>query len=89
MYFLNQQFLSSNLQGKCLSNLQGKCLSDGNCVVYCCTVTRTDDNTTKTYCGMSLNFKRRLYHHNSAERNYSKRKITKLSGYLWGLKINE
>ena len=69
--------------------LQGKCFSKGSCVVYCCTVTRTDDNTTKTYCGMSLNFKRRLYHHNSAERNYSKRKITKLSGYLWGLKMND
>ena len=66
--------------------LDGRCQADGDCVVYCCTVTRLDTNATETYTGMSINFKRRLYSHAAAERDPEKKRSTKLSGYLWSLK---
>ena len=56
--------------------------------MYCCTVTRTDDYSMETYTGMAKNFKKRLYGHHAAERNIEKRSSTKLSGYLWSLKLN-
>ena len=68
--------------------LAGRCLADGDCVVYTCTVTRTDNNNTETYTGMTVHFKRRFYMHASAERHQDKSGSTKLSGYLWSLKLN-
>ena len=68
--------------------LAGRCIADGSCVVYCCTVTRTDNNSNETYTGMTIHFKKRLYSHASAERNPEKSKSSKLSGYLWSLKLN-
>ena len=56
--------------------------------MYSCTVTRTDVNTSESYGGVSKNFKRRLYGHRAAENNYEKRNSTKLSGYIWSLKLS-
>ena len=68
--------------------LRGRCLIDGENCVYSCTVTRTDVNTSESYGGVARCFKNRWYGHRASERNPEKMKNTKLSGYIWSLKLS-
>ena len=62
----------------------GECLSES--VVYQATVTRTDNNKTETYTGITARkFKTRFYEHTVDMRDKS-RNGTGLSNYIWELK---
>ena len=63
-------------------------MADGDNWVYSCTVTRTDINTSESYGVVCKNFKQRWYGHRAAETNYERRNSTKLSGYIWSLKLS-
>ena len=69
--------------------LGGKCLAEKS-VVYCCKVTRLDNNTSEYYTGLTEGaFKYRLYGHNSdMKKKKKKNKGTRLSKYVWYLKDN-
>ena len=65
--------------------LEGKCNKEKN-IIYCCTITRLDTNTTETYTGLTEDsFKDRLYGHNGNIR-HREQSGTKLSQYIWYLK---
>ena len=69
---------------KCPVN--GVCLTEG--VVYQATVTRSDNDATETYTGLTARtFKVRLYEH-TQDFNHQSRDGTSLSHYVWKLKNN-
>ena len=68
--------------------LGGRCLAEKS-VVYCCKVTRLDNNTSEFYTGLTEGaFKYRLYGHNSDMKKKKKKKGTMLSKHVWWLKDN-
>ena len=56
-------------------------------VVYGAKVTKTSDQTTETYTGLTARrFKDRYYEHTSNSNNESERDKTALAGHIWNLK---
>ena len=65
--------------------LEGTCLTKG--VVYGATVTKTSDQSTETYTGLTARrFKDRFYEHTSNSNNESESSKTTLAGHIWNLK---
>jgi hypothetical protein len=72
-------------QGVATCPLDGTCLTKG--VVYGAKVTKTSDQTTETYTGLTARrFKDRFYEHTSNSNNESERDKTTLAGHIWNLK---
>ena len=77
----------------CNCRQKDTCPLNGNClrqsVIYQATVTRTDNNTTETYVGLTENeFKTRYRNHTSSFRHTKLRYATELSKHIWTLKDN-
>ena len=70
---------------------KNNCPLNGNClqssVVYEATVTRNDDNTSKTYIGLTAtDFKTRHRNHTTSFRHAKHKNSTELSKHIWTLK---
>ena len=77
----------------CNCRQKNTCPLDGNClqqsVIYQATVTRTDNNKTETYIGLTANdFKTRYRNHTASFRHAKHRNSTELSKHIWTLKDN-
>ena len=78
---------SCNCRQKSLCPLNGKCLQSS--IIYQANVTRTDNNTSQSYIGLTENdFKTRYRNHTSSFRHAKHRNSTELSKHIWSLKDN-
>ena len=83
---------TSNIK-TCNCRQKDACPLDGNClqssIIYQATVTRTDNNTSETYVGLTENnFKTRYRNHIASFRHVRSRNSTELSKHIWTLKDN-
>ena len=79
---------------KCNCRQKDACPLNGNClqsaIIYQAIVTRTDNNTSESYVGLTENnFKTRYRNHTASFRNTRSRNSTELSKYIWTLKDND
>ena len=79
---------TNNNKKTCNCRQKNTCPLNGNClqssVIYQATVTRSDNNTTETYIGLTENdFKTRYRNHTASFRHTRLRNSTELSKHIW------
>ena len=89
----SNETVGTGINKTCNCRQKATCPLDGNCLqtatIYQTTVTRTDNNTSETYVGLTENdFKTRYRNHTASFRHAHSRASTELSKHIWTLTDN-